>query len=424
MSLFKFDYSKLTSNSPSSITNNTNAKLAGVNLNEGGSVSSFGIDNIINTESDEHYDYMAECYSFLMEYNRSFFEANKTLYKNIMESCDSPEIIHEGFGDFFSKVREVIKKFLAWIKKIFAKFVAKLNSLFKSESYLKKNKNEFSKFTSEDEFSFEGYNYTNLSVADNVPVIQTIKMLDLSSASSLSGFFTQSNVDGTDIFDYTKMKKAHDDWDDKKEDFFDEFRGKVLNVSNEIPQSDFEEECFMIFRDGAKEKHTMTITSSDVSEAYRNFENYNKLKEAIEKTKRDIDREYEALEKYFEKSYKFSKDSFKFKDYTGRSSSNNTETISGLGITAGTDYQYDTMKHTTDNSGTVTAGNSVSTSEAKTLIESFLRARAAQVNMMSNIHGIAFTAKLTAAKDAFNQNKEILYRALTKIKGHKVSSTK
>jgi hypothetical protein len=70
---------------------------------------------------------------------KSYNEAVKEFYKNIMESEDNQEIITESFEGFFDRAKEIIKKFLAFIKKIFAKFVTKLNSLFKSEKYLEKN---------------------------------------------------------------------------------------------------------------------------------------------------------------------------------------------------------------------------------------------------------------------------------------------
>lgn len=412
MSLFKLDYSSLTGESPSVNSKRvSNASLSGVSLNE--STSSISIDNVVSRESDENYDYMAECYTFLMDYNRSFFNANKELYKTIMESGDNAEVINEGFGDFFSKIRDIIKKFLEWIKKIFAKFVTKLNSLFKSEKYLIKNKAEFSKFTTEDEFSFEGYKYTVDITAPNADNID----IDFNNGSSITGAFANSGG-GAGTLDVDKLKAAYEKWEDGEDDFFDRFRGEVLGEQGDIPASMFEEECFMKFRDGSKEKHTIHITSTDVNDAYSRFSNYNTLKSAIEKSKNSIDKGYTTLERYFEKAYKFSKDSFRITDYSG----GNTYASKNAGlvkdsVASGFDSEMDLKTNATSATNT-----SMTVSEKKTLIENFFRARAAQVNMMSNIHGIAFNAKLTAAKDCFNQDKAILYKALAKIKGHSVKN--
>ena len=52
-------------------------------------------------------------------------------------------------------------------------------------------------------------------------------------------------------------------------------------------------------------------------------------------------------------------------------------------------------------------------------IDMYMKAKVSQVQQMSSIHTMAFSAKLQAAKDNFVQNKAILYKALAKIKGHK-----
>ena len=383
MSLFNVDFAAL-----SSVPKRSRSEASGdTTIHEHAFSSALAIDNLATAEAEASYDYMAECYAFLSDYNRSYFDASKQLYKTIMESCDSPEVIHEGFGDFFGKVKEIIKKFLAWIKK-----------------------NEFSKFKTEDEFEFEGYKFTNLYDGGNVPVISTISLGDVNDSLS--------NAFGNGTLNYDTLKSKYDGYEDSKEDFFDAFRGKVLGDQNDIPASQFDEECFMKFRDDSKEKSKMTITSSEVSAAYMRFEGYDKLKKAVEKTRNDIDKEYGALERYFEKSYKLSKDSFKITDYTGSHSTYVDDQKSHLGMTSG-EYNYSDTESGAAGSGNKTKATAA---EQKSLIESFLRARAAQVNQMSNIHGIAFSAKLTAAKDCFNQDKAILYKDLSKIKGHKADT--
>lgn len=408
MSLFKVDYERL-----SSVPNSTSTGASGnTAMLENAFSDVLDINTLTSGESDASYDYMSECYAFLSDYNRSYYDASKQLYKTVLESCDSPEVIHEGFSDFFGKVKEIIKKFLAWIKKIFNKFVAKLNGMFKSESYLKKNKKEFAKFTTSDEFEFEGYEFKNLEESSNIPCISAIAMSEVNN--SMNDVF---KLDAGSI-NYDKLKSAQDNYEDNSDDFFDKFRGQVLGESGDIPQSQFEEECFMKFRNDSKDKTKFTVTSTVVNESYRNFEGYEKLKKAIEKTKNEIDKEYSALERYFEKSYKLSKDSFKITSYTGSHDAYVKKDVDAIGmntLTDDTSRNYSTLK-------TNNGGKFVSNSEARAIIDTFLRSRAAQINQMSNIHGIAFSAKLTAAKDCFNQDKAILYRALSKIKGHKAET--
>ena len=52
-------------------------------------------------------------------------------------------------------------------------------------------------------------------------------------------------------------------------------------------------------------------------------------------------------------------------------------------------------------------------------IDLYMRAKVTQIQTMSSIHTQAFSAKLQAAKDNFVQNKQILYKALSKIQSHK-----
>ena len=54
-------------------------------------------------------------------------------------------------------------------------------------------------------------------------------------------------------------------------------------------------------------------------------------------------------------------------------------------------------------------------------IDMYMKAKVTQVQQMSSIHTMAFSAKLQAAKDCFVQNKSMLYKALSKIKGHKAT---
>ena len=52
-----------------------------------------------------------------------------------------------------------------------------------------------------------------------------------------------------------------------------------------------------------------------------------------------------------------------------------------------------------------------------TQMEQYKKAKINQVQQMSNIHALAFGAKLDAAKDMFNQDKAVLYKALYRIQG-------
>lgn len=395
-------------------------KLNNVLVSESAS-SRVGIDDIIVHESDD-FNYMAEAYRFLEDYNRCFYNANKTFYKTILESHDSPEIINEAFSDFFDKAREIIEKFLNWLRGIVDQFITRLHQMVKSESYLKKNKKLFSEFSSEDAFEYKGFKFTHIYDDTDVPRAEPGSFeKELEDA-----FKTVSSGANIGSLDYENLKSKYEAWQDDKEDKFDEFRGWVLKQDDSITSDIFDEECFAAFRDDAQEKSEHTMEPSDISDALRRFENYETIKKSINKTKQDLENQYKALEKYLDKSYKFSKKGFTIKDYTGSGKSSSYVSGYADAITTGMgsdqinkDVGNDDNKVNSFAAVKDSSGNAYSESDVKNAIENYMRAMTARVQTMSNIHTTAFSAKLAAAKDCFEQDKDILYKALAKIQARK-----
>ena len=349
--------------------------------------------NISNINSDtdiENYSFVDESYNFVLGYTKSYNEAVKEFYKNIMESEDNQEIITESFEGFFAKAKEIIKKFLAFIKKIFAKFVTKLNSLFKSEKYLEKNKNEFPKFTSEDEFTFKGYKFT----LDN----------DIPKSNALSAWF-DNDLAATDMTDndsaINAIQSKYDALTNKLKDWYDEFRGQVIGVDYKISSSEFDIELKKVFRDDYESTIDITIDSTAVQEAYQQFHNYKDSVSKIEKIKKTMEDDYAKLEKALETSFKKEKegDGYFFKFDISRVSNS---------------YAEKEINNFTDSSYKQPVTN-----EIYNKIDMYMKVKVTQVNQMSSIHSMAFSAKLQAVKDCFVQNKAILYKALAKIKSHK-----
>ena len=89
-------------------------------------------------------------------------------------------------------------------------------------------------------------------------------------------------------------------------------------------------------------------------------------------------------------------------------------------------WAHDQMKNFSDNDITYEKNRGSGTNKQITnviynKIDMYMKAKVTQVQQMSSIHTMAFSAKLQAAKDCFVQNKSILYKALSKIKGHKAT---
>lgn len=381
------------------------------------------LKDIHSDKDDESYSFMIETYAFLEAYQRDYNNVVKQFYKNILESADSQEVINESFGDFFRKAKEIIKKFLEFIKKIFAKFVTKLNSLFKSEKYLEKHKNDFAKFESEDEFTISGYKYT--VIGNTAPVNRAV---DLWFNDVDNGNIKTSNIEGNDDFNYSSASYANAenglDSDDKKtkarqnatvvaiekkyrtlvdglEDWYDKFRGHILGKNNEdITSSEYDEELFRVFRDDYDKPSDITIDYNAVNTAYSEFTGYHNLIREIEKDRREIESNYQKLERALETALHKEK------------SGDGMFTVK-FNVTTSNTYASDNMSK-------LSSANDIKVNnDIYNKIDLYMRAKVTQIQTMSSIHTQAFSAKLQAAKDNFVQNKQILYKALSKIQSHK-----
>ena len=165
--------------------------LDNILLNESSTIDkSINIDNIGYADIElKNYSFVQEGYDFILEIGRDYMNAEKAFYTEVLGSYGDDEIITESFDGFFNKIKDIIRKFIEWIKKIFKEFVVKINSLFSSEKYIKKNQKLLNKFESQDEFEFNGYEFTYIE-SSNVPQANACEIFD--SASNFNNGITQS----------------------------------------------------------------------------------------------------------------------------------------------------------------------------------------------------------------------------------------
>ena len=404
------------------------------------SSSVIDINNIGYVDNDvQRHSFVQEGYDAILEINAFYCNVEKEFYTKVMGSYGDSNIINESFSDFFNKIKDIIKKFIEWIKKVFKEFVAKLASLVGSEKYIKKNAKLLNKFGSEDEFEFQGYKYTHIESYDGIPqakAVDTFMATSRATASatngmeylSFAGNFT--NLDNGDYYKFnTGMDNKFDDLDetnathkseldrrkaatekinsdlskridavsDKNEDFYEEFRGIVIGKANEkFDSREFTEELFRIFRDDSDSTSSITIDSGFVNDAYRRFDKYKDVVKAIEKNKNDMVKDYEDLEKYLDKMIKYNKDTHK------------------LDITTSGGREYATRNLGRIDFG-MTANSYIYDSSTADKMQSLLKVYSARVSQMCQIHTQAFSAKLEAAKDCFKQDKKILNKAIQQI---------
>lgn len=382
--------------------------LDNILLNES---STINIDNIGYMDTElKNQSFVQEGYDFILEIGRDYMNAEKTFYTEVLGSYGDNEIITESFDGFFNKIKEIINKFIEWIKKVFKQFVTKINALFNNEKYIKKNQKLLNKFESQDEFEFNGYEFTNIDKT-NIPAANAQEAFidETNGKGYFNNWYTKGDYNDTADPDRTlrngeteTLNTALDNslttLNDNLEDFYDAFRGKVIGKDEKIDSNDYPNELFSFFRNDENTTSNITIDATYVLEAYRRFDKYKDLVKSIEKTQKDMIKDYEALEKYLDKMIKLTKsDSKNTLSFTSVGSNKYVSgQITALGVT---DFSAKTVYDT-------------STYDK---MNNYLKTQSSKVSQMCTIHTQAFSAKLEAAKDQFKQDKKILYKALQQV---------
>ena len=377
------------------------------------------IDNIGYLDKNiNQYSFVSEGYAFILEMNAEYINSEKTFYSNILGSYGDDKIINESFNGFFNKIKDIIDKFIKWIKKIFKTFVTKINALFSSEKFIKKNEKLLQKFDSQDEFEFNGYEFTNVD-SSAFPVATALSAFtsDIQGKSYLEdlykGIRSQNDWDSSITGENDDERRANastimnkklqdniDNLNNSLEDFYDEFRALVIGKKAEkIDSSDYADELFKFFRNNESETSNITIDSTYVNEAYRRFSNYKTVISNIEKVQKDIIKDYESLSNYLDQMLKLTKDTtdrFSVNNYSGGRKYVQDQ-IDSLGKLQNNGELYDKTNYSFDK------------------MNSYLKIQSSKVNQMCNIHTQAFSAKLDAAKNCFTQDKKILYKAIQQV---------
>ena len=335
------------------------------------------ISKLATLDLDESY--MIKTINFINESNREFTDSKITLYKALSESAGEQGVILESFSDFFSKVKDIIDKFLAFMKSLFSRFITQLMSMVNSDKYIKKHKDDLRSFGPGDEFDIDGYNFT---FSPGIPKVEPMMGFN----SDLFEDLYNATVDGK--INSTKMKSANSSI--SYTDSYDQFRASVIGKDGtSIYAEDFAEELFKVFRDDDMSTSDITIDSSKVNESLRRFTDYKKTKSIVEKDNREIQKKYDDLKKQVKEITKRNGDLEKTVFDTRMANSNITldDSLSGTTIPG----------------------------DLLTQIDVYTKKKVDQIQEMSNIHALAFSAKLDALKCCYKQDRAILYTALSKV---------
>lgn len=339
-------------------------------------------DPLINVNKlatlDFEESYTAQVVAFINECRSEMTDNKINFYKSLNEATNERAVL-ESFADFFSGVKQIIDKFIKFLKKLVDKFIVSVMKLVKSDNYIKKHKDLFSRIESNMEFEFKGFEYT---FTPNVPSPDAALGFNNSLFDDLYGnekreLTAQSVKDSVIAMDLEKD--------------YDEFRAKVIGKDGEIIYiTDFAQELYKVYRNGESDTTNVEANSAYIRKCLNRFLEYSKMQKEVNHQRDAIIKAYERVQKQVE-------------DITKRNTDLDKQAfLSRLPIDSGiTDIE-------------TTAGGTIMASELMTQIDVYVRAKIDQIQEYSNIHLLAFGAKLDAIKECLNQDKNVLYTALRK----------
>ena len=345
-------------------------------------------DNILQESEDISYGSIV--YSYLNEMNIEYGNATRKLNKTILESNGNYRVINEGFSNFIATAKEIIKKFIEYIKSLFDRFCNALNKFVLSDKYILKHEKEFVNFTTQDEFEIDGYNFT----ID--PTVPATKVLVYFNEDFLKiNFDLKNGGEGKTLKDiinnnYQELQREIENGK------YDQVRADVIGQNMPIAEEDFHQECFELFRDGESTTSMINITQSKVLESLGRFKNYKEVEKNVKKTRSALEKEYKELENKISKMI---------------TKSNLDDIKKQIEIKLNDNYEMN---------GEIPQRELVATQEDLTKLDIYIKAKINEVQVISNIHSLAFGSKLDALKDQYKQDKKILYMARNNIlKVHK-----
>ena len=329
------------------------------------------LSSIVETSDTFNESYISSVFTYLTEMYNEYREADKEFYRSLYEA-NSMVAINESFADFFGKIKDVLHKFLKYIKSLFDRFNTTLHRMIGSDKYLLKNEETLNKFNTDCEFEYDGYTFT---ISELIPELDTHVnfegLLDIDWKS-----IGKNDKDNKKLIKekLDKLKNALEN------DYYDDVRAGVLGLKDPIRESDYTDELFKIFRDGDNNSHIFTVTSSVVRTSYTGLKDYKNIESNVKNKKREIEDKYKKIQNRVDKMINVT---LKDKRYQ----------VSIDGYNDDLDLDNETMQQ----------------------LNLYVKLVTEQVIKMTTIHSLAFSYKLDALKDKMMQDKKILYIAMSKV---------
>ena len=340
-------------------------------------------DPLINVNklaiADLEESYTAQVVEFINECRTEMTDRKIKFYKSINEAT-STSIVLESFSDYFSGVKNIIDKFIKFLRKLVDKFVVTIMKIVKSDNYIKQHKAMFDKISPDMEFDFKGYEYT---FSPSVPSPSAAlgfnnSLFDDLIANENRELTAQSVKDSVIAMDLEKD--------------YNDFRAKVIGKDGDVIYlSDFPQELYEVYRNGESDSSNITSDAAYIRKCLNRFLEYSKMKSEVERQRNEIEKAYDKVKK-------------QVGDITKRNSDLDKQAfLSRLPAdTTITDIQ-------------TTGGGTMMAADLMMQVDVYVRAKVEQIQEYSNIHLLAFGAKLDAMKECLGQDRNVLYTALRKI---------
>ena len=336
------------------------------------------INKLATLDLDECY--FATAVNFIKEANQNIVDAKKDLYKSISEATDQ-YVVLESFSDFFSKINDIINKFIQFIKSLVARFITHIQKLIKSDKYINSHKKEFDKFKDTDKFTMNGYTYTfdpNIPAAAASVNFNKDLFEDLYNSSKDFDF----SVEGINVA-IANMNNN---------EVYDEFRGNVLQKDYNISIGEWDTELFKVFRNDDLDTSEIEVDSTLVHKTLNRFAAFNSYKKQVEADQKRIQNDYENVKKQVKEIVR------------GNGNLNMSAFIERMPQ----DMKTDIKRNNYTNQGIITG-------DLMYKLDLYTKIKVDQITEFSNIHTLAFSAKLDALKESYKQDRALLYTALLKV---------
>ena len=336
------------------------------------------INKLATLDLDECY--FATAVNFIKEANQNIVDAKKDLYKSISEATDQ-YVVLESFSDFFSKINDIINKFIQFIKSLVARFITHIQKLIKSDKYINSHKKEFDKFKDTDKFTMNGYTYT---FDPNIPAA--------AASVNFNKDLFEDLYNSSKDFDFSVEGINAAIANMNNNEVYDEFRGNVLQKDSDISIGEWDTELFKVFRNDDLDTSEIEVDSTLVHKTLNRFATFNSYKKQVEADQKRIQNDYENVKKQVKEIVR------------GNGNLNMSAFIERMPQ----DMKADIKRNNYTNQGIITG-------DLMYKLDLYTKIKVDQITEFSNIHTLAFSAKLDALKESYKQDRALLYTALLKV---------